>query len=1008
MTKAHDFAEIWRGGMPRSLPSRVEAAFVKTLNWMQTQHHMDGFTEGNEAPELDEDTPYSFAKQFYWYFQTHLVKAQFSLLTLSDELVRHGETSWLDEPCLCVMDIGSGTGAGTFALLDLMCQYQEYCWDTSSATWPRTIDIAAVDPSRHGMQILLHFLELLRPELAIHQITVRLVPIRGSFPDGKCLDTIVARWHLTRPRVLMAIASNVIRPIQNSWDRFQALFQRAGLSEPLHLGDAVAAAYDELLDHYGFGRVRFVDIATGNRTNRDASLADALRIAWRRILGFFGERGTYTWHRTVQAVELQFWDSPHSHYGLRGEDNATPTRTSYHHEIHHGSRLSDEELRADLSPLSAENLQLAWARARNFMLSHDWVDEIEIRLADRSHDTYLSRLRLFVSEADMRYLAVGHRLPFWSPKKSQADRPRYMMRLGEQIMAAAVSQCKPDAFQPIDIEHILGNRLSRQRNEFFYEPWFTQYRAYLTAIQRAAPHDQVVTKFDIKSHYTNIVQHELYRVLKQALDLRSRSALIPPLTSIVLQHLGPPHRRGKGLPQISIVGGLWSNKHLDSLDRQVLRNGPERAFYRYADDIAVISEPSSVRDIERAITTALLPLGLELNPNKTRHYRASTYSTSIMADPRCDQLVRQTWRLLDAIYYVPREYRRALSNAGDAFLTNYEVLLRELGINLPSSWLSRKMRSRLSSIRSILNNLRWGQRMRFPPLPAGMRPAERREWARQFIRDNPVWDANRENLITALVQLFADSLEAHDGSSTHELGQASARRSLRFAVNRLAVLGIRPIADSVESILRDRPWLISARSLLKALIVADQQEAVLRLARRWRSNRAGESDTHQRRALSVLRSHYYLSAAACWALGHARHNRRDIVQFLWGVLKSPTSDTIERLAASEALIRLDAPTSGREGDLRVLATRHRDSPYLLKNMVLLLGSTHRGRQSNLMRSIIRAHGQHHIVVDAAQFAAAGRGNILRTPEPEIIQGFYARRYPTLPMEIIEDYRSVAL
>jgi hypothetical protein len=77
---------------------------------------MDGFDRAKGKPDLEDTSPYSVAQQYHRYFQTHYMKVYYSLLNVSDELLRRNNCSWLDQPQLYVLDIGAGSGAGTIAL----------------------------------------------------------------------------------------------------------------------------------------------------------------------------------------------------------------------------------------------------------------------------------------------------------------------------------------------------------------------------------------------------------------------------------------------------------------------------------------------------------------------------------------------------------------------------------------------------------------------------------------------------------------------------------------------------------------------------------------------------------------------------------------------------------------------------------------------------------------------------------------------------------------------------
>ena len=89
-----------------------------------------------------------------------------------------------------------------------------------------------------------------------------------------------------------------------------------------------------------------------------------------------------------------------------------------------------------------DNLKLAHARTRNYIYYNDFVDEVELKLADYFWSDYVERLALLAECSDYSALNIRNRVYYAYPKNKEEDRPRYYQHIGEQLISAAISQIK--------------------------------------------------------------------------------------------------------------------------------------------------------------------------------------------------------------------------------------------------------------------------------------------------------------------------------------------------------------------------------------------------------------------------------------------------------------------------------------------------------------------------------------------------------------------------------------
>jgi SAM-dependent methyltransferase len=1004
LTTAIDFSAFEYRQRPESLSPRITSAYLQVLEWLEAMPQTAGFKDRgqqrNSRPDLDDDSWFGVARQFYWYFQTHFTKARNVLLRMSDEAIRKTQTSWLDEARLAVLDIGCGSGAATFALLDLACGYNQFCWDSKLATWPREIYLAAVEPSSISRTILEKFAEALRPELEFNRISLTISPITEYFPHPSCIQQLEARWIPEHTTTLLALSSNTIRPLQRMWNLVVGLALQAGVNFNAELGTAVAKAYDDVLSHYRFEQASFIHIATRGTGGLEMTLFQALYHVFEIVRRWFGEKADYSWWTLDEQLSVAFVNAKGTRFGDAhpGSIHETP----YAIMINSGLRRS---VSADLSYakiLDLANLELAWIRARHHALHDDFADDVELSLLDATWSSWLARFQRQLSSADWSALAVDQRIAFPIPKNERDDRPRTLLHMNEQVASAALSQTHPTAFAPRDPDHILGNRLNAETFEQFYEPWFPHWRSYWSAIATALEDQSVVCKLDVKSYYTEIPQHRIYRSLLHAMHIEDTSRTRLLLHALVMASLSLPHKPEHGIPQIGVQSALWATLFLQPVDAAMASDKPaEVQYFRYADDITIVAPQAQLAAQIKKAEDNLGLLELCLNLNKKKEYPAVYYQAHALSLSLHDNLAKAFRQLLLALYYLPSGYRIALRDSRDQFLSEYAAALSQIEVFAPAPFLNRKIRIRLSSTQRIRHR-RYGFRVRFPRYRTGI---DQTSWKQDFLALNPAWGALRDFLIKQLADLFRSAASQLLNERLDEFQVASERRNLRFAAYRLAVLGVSPILPELVAILRDKPWLLAPRAVLKALVDAGQVATVFDLAKGWH---AGELPTVVPRpadGMQTLECNTYLCAAACKALGYGGQ-QMEIADFLWDVVQNEASKIYERMAASEALLRVGVSLNDRCGDLLTLSENFNTEPYFVKNLVLLLASANCPDVAQKITDIARRSGS-MIVWDAVQYALGGSGNILGQAEPKVVERYYARKYPDVPIEfVLDDYPSL--
>ena len=191
MSVVDDFAEYWISQSVHELSPLMQSAFEHALEWFIADPRTHGFNLQDSKPDLDDGSPFGVAKQFYWYFETHFYKAQKTLHHSIQETNKHHNNSWINQPYLCVLDIGCGAGAATFALLDLISAYHDFRIANGHTLYELSISIAVIDPCAFALKALQQVAKYLEPELARKGIHLTIFEVIDEFPLPGCISKII-------------------------------------------------------------------------------------------------------------------------------------------------------------------------------------------------------------------------------------------------------------------------------------------------------------------------------------------------------------------------------------------------------------------------------------------------------------------------------------------------------------------------------------------------------------------------------------------------------------------------------------------------------------------------------------------------------------------------------------------------------------------------------------------------------------------------------------------------
>ncbi|MGB9301363.1 MAG: reverse transcriptase domain-containing protein, partial [Anaerolineae bacterium] len=559
----------------------------------------------DEPYSLDDDSAASVASQFYRLFPSHCLKCLDSLVREESEALQRGGTGLiLGWPTVTLLDIGCGTGAATAALLTLIQAYQEFLRRDGRPLRRVSVQAVGLDPSESMLELYTALLENYSYLLADWLIDVNVHAVAERFPDG--VSEISRVLKPGNAHLGLAAMSNIVRVMQRSFDAGSTVWfervRRAVAGEPVgepRFGEAEGNALKGVLENWGLDKIALLGIAT-------AGEHEATHSAWHRILEEMdnGIADTMLPHRVdrrgVKEVRAVF-ENPLDSWWRASKGRATYEERYYRDFmlITHEGYDADEQWR---SVISAKNLELAWARARRHALHEDLADEIEVLLFDRSVHKKLDRLRRHLLLGDWSALQLGHMQLYEAPKKRGETRPRALVRLEEQIVAAAVVQSvgsSGGAHRGASYSY----RLNDEPDEFLYQYWLGLWKSFLAHSHKRA-HAGTVLRSDVSHFYERVQQALLVDVVRRV--LRAGARLDELASALLLRDCGPPHSCGRGLPQGHVASGFWADLYLGEADR-AFRGLKGVTFARYADDMVFVVDryESDVARTERELRTAL-------------------------------------------------------------------------------------------------------------------------------------------------------------------------------------------------------------------------------------------------------------------------------------------------------------------------------------------------------------------------------------------------------------------
>jgi len=899
-----------------SFHTYIQEAYIAVHEWLGTKSN--GYKDvpyPKKDPEktkelLQEKTLKSAAAQYYFWFPTHYFKV---IHTLENIITRLQFLSWIKHnQHICLIDVGCGAGAATAAFLETIIRFREE------------------EKFTHSIEVLCLGIEPNQEALAIYK---KLVTTIGNKIESSNIKLTLKIY----PKKIQEVASSLIGFLNQECEKWQ----QPCITDAIIMQSNIVSALEETfgIQKKDYERLLELDIEPEDIINNDDKFGIEEARAYKWLLEDAAidnlhsiTIGTVQFGPSVKkmgaALDKEFSSSNHSvkqlgegthkvYYenplGSYWREKKGIIQNKKPSNFHVDARtITSEKLQKDedwKQLINLENLEKAWVYARDNLLKGSFVDEVEVRLFERNINQNL----IYLQKQLMTYVqdVAKHQdyVPYKFVKNSLSTRPKGLQRLEEEILSVAVIQNLGKKAAKLQGNSYAYRFASEYGNrESLYESWFRAYNRFLADVRTNAKKNEggVVVRLDVESFYTKIIQDCLVELTQKELTESDR---VRWLIKLLLSKNLDEHELGYGITQGSIGSGFYANLYLTPVDIrfgcQPSDNEWEVQFARYLDDmILVVPDATDVTEVLDTIKYELTQLGLKFNEEKTEIYdKVSDFLEAIAEDDLLKQLSDDFFDLVNFLWICNSNYRHKFEAAYKKdddlwwhLVEKYQKCLKSISIYVEIRDLSRKICRYLLDWKQRDRDLKNRQELKLPKLlDFDAEHIEMQSWADIFHNQNKDWVKERDRLSDELAKLFIESfnklkqLEGVISDRKMNNKKRKLKSRMRFAFNKLSLLGLIEIKKEIVDILCKEPWIL--REAIQVLDSLARQGFVIEIVEVI----AFYQD-------SLLEMSEYIRAVALRAIRFLPETN----EYVWNqiVKYSTTASLVERLMATETWLYL--------------------------------------------------------------------------------------------------------
>ncbi|MGD1716848.1 RNA-directed DNA polymerase [Dapis sp. BLCC M172] len=857
--------------------------------------------------------------------------------------------NWIDtNHHILLIDIGCGAGAATIAFLERIICLRE------SEQFTNSLEILCIGIDINYESLTIYNQLMVKVRKLLEKLNIKLT----YTTSGKSLQELAKsllsfinkpcnQWG--KPCIYDAILlqSNVVSGFKSGFDSLQERYkkiQKLGLTTDKiidsedEFGFDEARAYKRLAQDAKIDNLHIITVGTKGYATSVKQIADSLKLV-------FDESG----HTIEQYDKFNCKIIYYNPYNCLWEGGKEyKSNKPFHVNF---STITNADLKKDKhweKLIDLQNLEKAWVRARKYLKSESLPDEIEYRLFEKNLSQNLQRLQQQLKVYIKEVVNSEDNLDYKFPKNVSQSRPKSLSRLEGEILSTAIIQKfgkKASLLNGNSYAYRVSS--SNSNTEYLYNSWFTLYRDFLakvcTIAQQKENQNGVIICVDIESFYTRIIQDRLIELTGKEL---TESKRIRWLLKLLLSKNLDEHEIGYGITQGNIGSGFYANLYLKPIDARFGMQAKDNEWgvklIRYVDDIIlIIPDKNDVEEVLEVLKDELEKLGLKLNESKTERYdNISEFVATLEDNKLLDELDNKFKEVINPLYICNRKYRKELIKADKRDNDNrwwyliriYQKCLVYIEIYIDVSDLSRGIYRYLWDEKKRQEGLQEKPELTLPRLIDDINDEEIYNWAIIFQDCNSDWIQKKNLLQKELIKLFVDSwreladLLKHSSSREKISKTKKLKSSLRFAFNKLSLLGLEEIKEKTVYILCEQPWIFSNLLLvLESLSKQGYNNGVVEVIAYYENNSLQISE--------------YIRAVSLRAFRFSSQ----INEYIWEKIVEYSvggASTVEKLMATESWLYLGHLSYQYVEDSQIKsiynALRNEQNNRLKKNYILIL------------------------------------------------------------------------
>ena len=818
--------------MTHLLHPLINDSYVHTKSWLDSRPDLTyrnlSYEQIKTLLRKNEYSLQNAAAQFHTYFPGHHFKV---IEVLQNALSKDTVLNWLKyNPHICILDIGCGAGAASSGFIELLLTLQEQ----RAITQDVSLFCLGVDPNRYAAVLYSQFLSNLKEKVQsskAYKLHITHKIILEGFPAATsqiitALQQQREVWRQPQFAHCIIMQVNVVSPLQDSFNKRQddrLVLMEMGLDDSILAQDDTEFGIQECLAYRSIFESVLIDNLHVFTVSTDNHMLDQRVVEMGQALNrtFIDRR-----HRINLLAEGQYsvnyFNPADSFWG----NNNRPYPTTFHANI---TSILNEELRTDSDwqeVISEDNLQLAWVRARQSLLGESFIDEIGIRIFEINRDDNLKRMQLQLMAYANDLAKNDDYIAYKVPKSLESVRPRGLSHFEEELLSIAIIQKlgkKESQLRGSSYAYRISSRTYQRNTEYLYEPWFDAYKHFIRDARTEATKyaNGAVIRVDIRSFFTNILQNQLIEMTQNTL---TQSQRVHWLIKLLLSRNLDDHDVGRGIVQGSPGSGFYANIYLTPVDvRFGVDNEWKAKIFRFVDDIILVvpeqddkNLETAVDEILKAVKEELSNLQLELNVDKTAvYYNVTDFIHITEQDTLLEEMSERYLALINSLWLLNQDeltrFREFSQNNEQWWfqIELYSKLLQSVGVFVAPTFVSRQIAKYLYNTRRRNKDIKQSLELTIPAFTHNGQEMDAKLWQQLFTQSNSRWVQRIVQLRNDLVSLFCESWEFLQITKDIEASHAKQIQTrMKFAINRLSVLGFGASLESIIQVLTNSPWII--------------------------------------------------------------------------------------------------------------------------------------------------------------------------------------------------------